>query len=289
MYLRPEVFEFTKNMPVIAYVASGCLYPYHWHNTLEIIRVLSRSVNIVIGDEELKLSKNDFAVVNIDEPHRVLRTVEDNKLLFLQIDGDYCKALFENEFLFLYCCTACQNPREEFDAVNEYITNLINAIAENKSCVAEILESMLGCISYNFDFLRWGFGFTPFKEKLVTRLKRIAEHAENDIEVRIKLTELAEETGVSFKHLSADIKKRFGLSFQELIYYGKCMAAVKLLLCTNRRIIDISLECGFSDVKYFVKYFRRYFNCIPSKFRKIHQAGRAEAEYIKCPLSDALA
>ena len=67
---------------------------------------------------------------------------------------------------------------------------------------------MLRYISYNFDFLRWGFGFTPFKEKLVTRLKRIAEHAENDIEVRIKLTELAEETGVSFKHLSADIKKR---------------------------------------------------------------------------------
>ena len=80
MYLRPEVFEFKKNMPVIAYVASGCLYPYHWHNTLEIIRVLSRSVNIVIGDEELKLSKNDITVINIDEPHRISKTGEDNKL-----------------------------------------------------------------------------------------------------------------------------------------------------------------------------------------------------------------
>ena len=45
--------------------------------------------------------------------------------MFIQIDGDFCKAIFKNEFLYLYCCSACQNPREEFDAVNDTLQTLL--------------------------------------------------------------------------------------------------------------------------------------------------------------------
>ncbi|MGI6526171.1 MAG: AraC family ligand binding domain-containing protein [Caldicoprobacterales bacterium] len=46
-------------------------YPYHWHDTLEIVVVLKGSINLIIGDESLLLHKNDIALVNIDEMHRM--------------------------------------------------------------------------------------------------------------------------------------------------------------------------------------------------------------------------
>ena len=84
-----------------------------------------------------------------------MRTVEDNKLCSYRLTEITAKHCLKTNFCF-YCCTACQNPREEFDTVNGYIKDIIHAIDENKGCVTEILEPMLRYISYNFDFLRWG-------------------------------------------------------------------------------------------------------------------------------------
>jgi AraC-like DNA-binding protein len=298
--MRPEIIDFTNEIPVKAYVRGGCQYPYHWHNTLEILQVLKGSVNIGIGDDNLLLYENDIAIINIDEFHRITKTRDDNEILFIHIDERFCRRVLpDNEYMFIYCCSPYHEEQvpEKYRTVKEYIARLLRVIIEKpdrelKKDLENLLAAMLSYISYNFDFLRWGYGTTPFNEKLVKRLKQIALHASSDLDVRLRLKELAAEAGVSLKHLSADIKSRFGLTFQELLYYGKCVTASKLLLSTDRRIIDIALECGFSDAKYFVKYFRHFFHCIPSEFREKYQADiqtlSAQVEYRDGPLSDAL-
>lgn len=115
-------------------------------------------------------------------------------------------------------------------------------------------------------------------------------HVMSNDEIKLKLKELADEAGISLQHLSYDIKNKFGLTFQELLNYGKCEYAARLLLGTDKRIIDIALECGFSDVKYFVKSFKQHFIFNPSKFRKIYRAEnkKPRADYREYPLSHAL-
>jgi len=127
-------------------------------------------------------------------------------------------------------------------------------------------------LTYYFDFLRWGYGITPFDEKRVERLKQIAEQANSNEEIVIRLKELAAEANVSLHYLSHDIKDKFGLSFQELVFYSKCEYAAKLLLSTSDRVIDIALASGFSDVKYLIKHFKQYFKCTPSQFREKYRA-----------------
>jgi AraC-like DNA-binding protein len=41
------------------------------------------------------------------------------------------------------------------------------------------------------------------------------------------------------------------------------------------RIVEIAMDCGFSDAKYLIKYFRRFFHATPSDFRKAHQVDSA--------------
>jgi AraC-like DNA-binding protein len=112
---------------------------------------------------------------------------------------------------------------------------------------------MLFYISYNFDFLRWGFGTTPFNEKIVKRLRQIAMHVMSNDEIKLKLKELADEAGISLQHLSYDIKNKFGLTFQELLNYGKCEYAARLLLGTDKRIIDIALNADFPMLNISLK------------------------------------
>lgn len=298
--MRPEIIEFTDRMPVRAFVRGGCQYPYHWHDTLEILLVLKGSVHISLGDEYHLLRENDVAVVNIGELHRIMKSHDDNELLFVHINDRFCRSsLPDSRYLFLYCCSAyheAQTP-EKYMTLKKHISRLITALTEspngeNKKDIENILAAMLSYISYNFDFLRWGFGTSPFDEKIVKRLRQIAEQASGDSEVRLRLKELAVDAGVSLQHLSYDIKKKFGLTFLELLYYSRCAHAAKLLLSTGERIVDIAFACGFSDAKYLIKYFKQYFRYTPSEFRKMHRANgddpASQAQYHDCLLSNAI-
>ncbi len=296
-----ETIEFENGIPVKAFIRGGYQHPYHWHAALEILLVLKGSVNLGVGDHKLTLRQNDIAIVNMEEVHRIdsnQKDAENNKILFIQVDSAFYRNLLpEESYTFLYCCSPYHEavlPRK-YKAVKEYIARLLRAIAEKpekdyKSNIEKILSSMLFYISYNFDFLRWGFGTTPFNEKIVKRLRQIAMHVMSNDEIKLKLKELADEAGISLQHLSYDIKNKFGLTFQELLNYGKCEYAARLLLGTDKRIIDIALECGFSDVKYFVKSFKQHFIFNPSKFRKIYRAEnkKPRADYREYPLSHAL-
>ncbi|WP_017754355.1 AraC family transcriptional regulator [Calidifontibacillus oryziterrae] len=298
--MRPETIEFTDGLPVKAFVRSIEQYPYHWHDTLEIIQVLKGSVHVGLGNDNLLLKENDIAVINIGELHRITKSEQDNEVLILQIDASFCRdVLPENEYFFIYCCSPYHESEvpEKYKIVKETIAQLLKALSEgptgnSKDTIHNILTNMIAYLNYSFDFLRWGYGITPFSEKLVERLKKIAGHASGEQEVQLGLKALADEVGVTLHHLSHDIKDKFGFTFQELLYYSKCEQAAKLLLSTERRVIDIAMECGFSDVKYLIKHFKQNFQCTPSEFRKKHQADKkslaSQVKFHDCPLVESI-
>lgn len=116
----------------------------------------------------------------------------------------------------------------------------------------------------------------------------MAGRASSDHEISLELKNLAAELDISFYHLSHDIKEKFGSPFLKLLYYSKCEYAAKLLLSTDRRIIDIAMECGFSDTKYLIKHFKQLFHHSPSEFRAMYRADdktlALQAQYRDLPL-----
>lgn len=297
--MRPEAIEFADELPVKAFVRRVDQYPYHWHDALEIVQVLKGSVNISLGDDNLLLQKNDLAIVNMDELHRITGSGQDNAVLFIQIDaGFYRNFLPDKRYLFLYCCSAYHEAKapEKYEKLKEHITRLVGAFHERprkdyKENIKNILTAMLAHVTYNFDFLRWGYGTVAFDEKQVDRLKQMAEYInKKSCNCSPGLKDLAAEVALSLHHLSHDIKGKFGSTFQELLYYSRIEQAAKLLLSTDRRVVDIAMECGFSDPKYLIKHFKQIFRCTPSQFRNTHRAdGKALAAQVRVreyPLSE---
>lgn len=302
--MRPEIIEFPNKMPVKAFVRSIEQYPYHWHDALEIVQVLKGSVNISLGDDNLLLQENDLAVINMDELHRLTESRQDNEILFIQIDSNFYRNILpDNRYLFIYCCSAYHETEApaKYKKLKEHIARLIWALNEkspgdDKKNIEAILGDMLAYITYNFDFLRWGYGTVAFDEKQVERLKQIAEQTSKNYNVHPGLKDLAAAADVSMQHLSNHIKDKFGLTFKKLLYYSMCYSmceqAARLLLSTGERIVDIAMECGFSDPKYLIKHFRQYFQCTPSGFRKMHRADdktlASQMRYRDFPFSEAM-
>ena len=99
------------------------------------------------------------------------------------------------------------------------------------------------------------------------RIRTISAYIDRHYSEKLLLTDLARELGLTMGYLSAFFKSAFGLSFQSYVRKLRCEKARQLLLCTDLSLLDISLACGFSDLKYFNQGFAQQFGCSPRQYR----------------------
>jgi AraC-like DNA-binding protein len=57
-------------------------------------------------------------------------------------------------------------------------------------------------------------------------------------------------------------------TFQEYLNTLRLNHAKILVATTEKRLIDICIECGFSDYRYLYKAFKESFGCTPYEYRK---------------------
>lgn len=240
--MRPELFDFSEGLPVKMFSGYVGKYPYHWHDTMEIVQVRKGSVNMVIGDEKIQLKENDIALVNVNELHCISQS-ENNETLIIQISGEFFRNLFpDNKYLYIYCCSAYFEGElpQRYNELKEHVARLVLAVNGDRlqpgysASIKNNLTELLVHVTYNFDFLRWGYGTEAFDEKLVQRLRKIINCLGSKFELNPSLKDIAEELDISLYHLSHDIKEKFGSTFLNMLYYSRCEHAAKLLLGTKK-------------------------------------------------------
>ena len=91
-------------------------------------------------------------------------------------------------------------------------------------------------------------------------------------------------------YLSHLFKDTLGISFQDYLKQKRFEYACNLIATTQRKILDISISSGFSDVRYLTKLFQERFGCTPKEYRKgtaqLHEIAASpleSAEYLFAP------
>lgn len=102
------------------------------------------------------------------------------------------------------------------------------------------------------------------REVIEAAVKFMDENFGNDI----SLEQLAEVSGVSKQHLCRCFKARMGMRPMEYLARRRLSEAKKLLVNTDRSILDIAGTVGYHGVTYFGMVFRRYEGMTPGEFRK---------------------
>lgn len=77
-------------------------------------------------------------------------------------------------------------------------------------------------------------------------------------------------------YMSYIFKKETGEGLNYFIRSYRLEKAKELLEQTNKKIVQICKEVGFSNSSYFCKSFREYYGVTPEKFRK-GESGNEEA------------
>ncbi|MGM9538952.1 MAG: helix-turn-helix domain-containing protein [Candidatus Onthomonas sp.] len=102
------------------------------------------------------------------------------------------------------------------------------------------------------------------------RLRKILELIENRYADPLKLQELADEAYVSKTECIRCFKSITGRSPMQYLKEYRLQKSVELLLSTNWSIGRIGEACGFSEINYFTRSFRKRYALTPSEYRRKH-------------------
>ena len=102
----------------------------------------------------------------------------------------------------------------------------------------------------------------------ITQIKQAIEYIESHYTVAFSLQELSASIGMSPKYFCKFFKEMTHRTPFDYINYYRIERACDLLQTTTLSIADVGQQCGYNDLSYFIKIFKKYKNITPKQYQK---------------------
>ena len=106
------------------------------------------------------------------------------------------------------------------------------------------------------------------KKKKISRKQRIAGFVEQHYRDKLTLTQLAQAEGITTAYMSRIFGELFCTTFQEYVSRLRLQKALPMLKKTDFYLVDICMECGFSDTRYLNAICQKEYGCTASQLRE---------------------
>ena len=265
--------EWIKDTPLGISIYSADRIPTQLHeNMLEIIFCLKGEITLSYGYEDIPLRAGEF--VSIDKDAYYLCDGADNICIsfYINLNSFESKYPFITSALFVCEGTGNNLDRPDFRQLKGTLISLLKYLAdtgETDICrINYITERIIKIFISRFDILfYWYVDPDDATEELMDRYHRINTYMYEHFIENITINELADELNLTPGYVSEYLRK-ISVGFRNMLSYRRANMSEPLLLDTDSTIVQISEECGFSDVKYFYSAFKKWYNCTPAQFRK---------------------
>lgn len=259
----------------------------HKHDFIEIAYVISGTGRHVVGENQYDTSKGDLFIINHDVPHGFFPLVDgeespvvyncvfmpkflDAALLssihFQDITSSFLfKSMFPDNatplpdlnlrgadfkeigILFDKMHTEYKGMKKGYcDIIRAYLIELIIKIFRHmeSEMTKEILPKNVELVNKAIDYLK--------------------QHYNKDV----KLEEIAIKSFISKNYFSKLFKDVTGTNFSDYMQKLRIDEACSLLKNTDMKIINIALQTGFNDIKFFYEVFKKVTGKTPGDYRK---------------------
>jgi AraC-like DNA-binding protein len=102
------------------------------------------------------------------------------------------------------------------------------------------------------------------------QISRVDAFINENIDKRIRTSEMASLLDLSVSHFSHMFKQTTGMTPLMYVYAARVDAARQFMLSSSHSLIDVALSHGFCDQSHFCRVFRRETGLSPQTWRKLH-------------------
>lgn len=235
----------------------------HLHRDFELGLVVEGETELCIGEQTYQAKQGDSFLINPYAWHE-LKAGEGARVLFVQVSPDFFKESFPEIREIEVATRLLSHPKIEED-----LLQLADAYFKKERLYKIRCSALLNDIFYQI-LTECGFGEAPEKiiEKKEYRIRNIMDYIDRNYAKKILLSEIAQRENLTVCYLSHFFKECFGVTFQEYLQKIRCEKAVQLLTTTRMSVLDISMDCGFSDPKYLNRAMQKFYAMTPGQLRE---------------------
>jgi AraC-like DNA-binding protein/mannose-6-phosphate isomerase-like protein (cupin superfamily) len=257
--------------------------PNHWHNEMEIIYIKKGKGTVSIDMHSHYVEAGDIIIVIPGQLHSISQldkySMEYENIIFSTdmliskisdtLETDFFIPLLAGNIAIKNLITA------DDDIYNELALCLNKADNICRTFPKGYKLALKACL-YEFFFVI----YTNSEEisetksnKNVDRIKTILNYLEANYRHDISIEEIADVCGFSSSHFMKFFKKNMGDSFINYLNDYRLSMAARTLLSSDDNIIDIAADCGYDNLSYFNRIFKKKYGVTPSTYRKSSGSG----------------
>lgn len=257
-----------KVIPSFVKAPNSMAFPIHWHERIELLRILEGSLELTCTDHHSTLYPGDVALISPKLLHG--GTAGDQGAIYDVLTFDplvlindtapvaqYIQPLCEGKYIFE---PLVQNP--------QIVARLDSIVAAHRQespnhplqVIGELYD-LLGLLYKNCVIRE--LSALPTQKGFDQAVTYINDHYTEDI----SSSSLSEMFGYDESYFCRKFKKQTGLTVMKYIQILRIEKARKLLTETDLSVQDISRQCGFTDTAYFTNRFKSLLHTTPTRLR----------------------
>lgn len=255
----------------------------HVHSEWELIWILDQPMSVTCGAKSFQVAPGQMVLFSPNEPHEFHKVTTGCTFLCLQIAPKILTTMpqiqvsdhLPHNWLDTESFTALQKTLALL--MENYLLRRKNysLYCVGKSCM--ILYDLLN----NIPTRELSAEESSAIAKRNARLKRLIRFVDENYMNRIRLTDFAEAEDCSLSHLSRFIKNTLNQNFQEYVTSVRFNCACKLIATGEKRMLDVCMESGFSDYRYFSREFQKHYGMTPEQYSQFAQRHQLEKTAVR--------
>lgn len=246
----------------------------HWHDEVEMI-VIKKGEGVVSVDlKEYEVCKGDVVFVMSGQLHSIHQLgdsiMEYENILFkpklLKTSGhDMCWEQFISPLL---SATSAITPvirnNHKLDA---YIRDIDTLCDEKRDGYQIAIKGYLYQIMYLL-LSEYAVTAPQPSNKHRDKIKTILSYVDKHYAEEISIEEIAQLCYYSKSYFMKFFKEIMGISFVAYLNDFRLEAAANMLRASDDNILEIASACGFDNLSYFNRSFKKKYGMTPGKYRK---------------------
>ncbi len=274
-----EITPLTSNdcFMVFARTKNKFDFPLHFHEEFELNFIdNAKGAKRIIGDNIEIISESELVLVGSDIPHGWF-THECKSEEIHEITIQFHRDLFDEKFLLRNQLSFIRSMFERSsrgisfspETINLLKPRLLNLSQTNGfNSIMELMSILHDLsVSRNMRTLTTSTFANENANYDSRRIEKAFEFMKDNYEKEISLTEIAKIVNMSVVSFSRFIKKRTGKTFIDSLNDIRLGHTSRLLIDTRLSIAEISYRCGYNNMSYFNRVFKKKHGYTPKEFR----------------------
>lgn len=244
----------------------------HEHSSLELGLVLRGTVKVLCEHQDRTVGVGGLLLFNSYDKHN-LSSADGATVLFMQLAPGFGMAYFARIASVDFDYAGVEKIGA--DAYKSITHKLLMAA---RAFFAEPEAYGLECAAWAAGIVALLLRHVPYqlsseaeimtKKKKIGRQQRISSFIEQHYREKLTLEQLANAEGISITYMSRIFAELFRKTFQEYVSEFRLTKAMPLLKNPSIYLVDVCMECGFSDTRYLNAVCQKKYGCTASQLRE---------------------